>query len=69
VSAAIPIHTVGPGVLAPHFQLQTQGWDAQGRSYFVAEQPTGVNATGEPAGSMVLHVVILDTATVRTTLR
>jgi hypothetical protein len=68
-SANIPVETVGPGLFPLAYELQETGTDAQGRSFWVEEVSTGYDATGEPVGSMVLHVSVLDTATVRTTIR
>jgi hypothetical protein len=68
-ASAIPVETVGPGVVPLAYQLIDIGTDAQGRSFWVEEVSTGYDSTGEPVGSMVLHVSVLDTATVRTTIR
>jgi hypothetical protein len=68
-TSSIPVETVAPGVLSPEYQQLDLGSDAQGRSYWVEEVPTGLDATGEPAGSVVMRVTVLDTATVRTTIQ
>lgn len=68
-ASAIPVETVGPGILPLGSELLDSGTDAQGHSFWVEEISTGYDSTGEPVGSAVLHVAVLDTATVRTTIR